>query len=36
MEQSILNAEVESIAKFGNTFYMYMVTIDIFFIYFLY
>lgn len=36
MEQSILNIEVEFMAKFGNTFYMYMVTIDIFFIYFLY
>lgn len=36
MEQSILNTEVEFIVKFGNTFYMYMVTIDILFIYFLY
>lgn len=36
MEQSILNIEVEFMAKFGNTFYMYMVTIDILFIYFLY
>ena len=36
MELRILNIVVEFIAKFGNTFYMYMVTIDIFFIYFLY
>lgn len=36
MEQSILNIEVEFMAKFGNTFYMYMITIDILFIYFLY
>ena len=36
MEHSILNIVVEFIVKFGNTFYMYMVTIDILFIYFLY
>lgn len=36
MEQSILNIAVEFIAKFSNTFYMYMVTIDMLFIYFLY
>lgn len=36
MERRILNIVVEFIAKFGNTFYMYMVTIDILFIYFLY
>lgn len=36
MEQSILNTEVEFMAKFGNTFYMYMVTIDMLFICFLY
>lgn len=36
MEHSILNMVVEFMAKFGNTFYMYMVTIDILFIYFLY
>lgn len=36
MEHRILNIVVEFIAKFGNTFYMYMVTIDILFIYFLY
>lgn len=34
MEQSILNIAVEFIVKFGNTFYMYMVTMDILFIYF--
>lgn len=36
MERCILNIEVELTAKFGNTFYMYMVTMDMFFIYFLY
>lgn len=36
MEHSILNISVEFIVRFGNTFYMYMVTMDIFFIYFLY
>ena len=36
MEHSILNIVVEFITKFDNTFYMYMVTIDILFIYFLY
>lgn len=36
MEQSILNIEVAFMAKFGNTFYMYMVTMDMLFIYFLY
>lgn len=36
MEHNILNIAVEFLTKFGNIFYMYMVTIDIFFIYFLY
>lgn len=36
MERCILNIVVEFIAKFGNTFYMYMVTMDMLFIYFLY
>lgn len=36
MEHCILNTVVEFIAKFGNTFYMYMVTMDMLFIYFLY
>lgn len=36
MEHSILNMVVEFMAKFGNTFYMYMVTMDMLFIYFSY
>lgn len=36
MEHCILNIVVEFIAKFGNTFYMYMVTMDMLFICFLY
>lgn len=34
MEHCILNIAIEFIVKFGNTFYMYMVTMDILFIYF--
>lgn len=36
MEQNILNIAVRFIAKFGNIFYMYMVTMDMLFIYFWY
>lgn len=36
MEHSMLNIAVKFIAKFGNTFYIYMVTMDMLFIYFLY
>lgn len=36
MEHCILNTVIEFIKKFSNTFYMYMVTIGILFIYFLY
>lgn len=36
MEHCILNIVDRFIAKFGNTFYMYMVTINMLFIYFLY
>lgn len=36
MKRSILNIVVKFIMKFGNTFYMYMVIIDMLFIYFLY
>lgn len=36
MEHCILNISVEFMAKFSNTFYMYMVTMDMLFIYFLY
>lgn len=36
MEHNILNIAVEFMTKFGNTFYMYMVTMDMLFIYFLY
>lgn len=28
MEQCILNIAIEFVEKFGNTFYMYMVTMD--------
>lgn len=31
MEHNILNIVVEFIAKFGNTFYMYMVIMDMLF-----
>lgn len=34
MEHCILNIAVEFMEKFGNTFYMYMVAMDILFIYF--
>ena len=36
MEHCILNIVVRFIVKFGNTFYMYIVTMDMLFIYFLY
>lgn len=34
MEHNILNIAVEFMTKFGNTFYMYIVTMDMLFIYF--
>lgn len=36
MEHCILNIAIECTEKFSNTFYMYMVTIDMLFVYFLY
>lgn len=36
MKHNILNIVIEFAKKFSNTFYMYMVTMDMLFIYFLY